>query len=125
MFLEVFDVYPFVLDNLNRHHSTIARELKRNTKETYQAELADELAVQRCLGCHRKELKSEEVIQIIQHYLKLTWSPEQISNTVLKDVISFKTIYRWIYDGTIWLGDLSCLRQKGKTPKTSRNTRTI
>ena len=59
---------------------------------------------------------------MIQHYLKLTWSPEQISNTVLKDIISFKTIYRWIYEGTILLGDLSCLRQKGKRRK-PRETR--
>ena len=54
---------------------------------------------------------------MIQHYLKLTWSPEQITNMVLKDVISFKTIYRWIDDGTILLGDLSDLRQKGKRRK--------
>ncbi|MTJ69591.1 IS30 family transposase, partial [Turicibacter sanguinis] len=107
---------------LNRHHSTIARELKRNTKQTYQAELVDELAWKRRLGCHRPEAKSEEVIQTIQHYLKITWSPEQISNTVLKGVISFKTIYRWIYDGTILLGDLNCLRQKGKRRK-PRETR--
>ena len=111
-----------IAGQLNRHHSTIARELKRNTKETYQAELADELAGQRRLVCHRPETKSEEISQTIQHYLKLTWSPEQISNTVLKGVISFKTIYRWIYDGTIWLGDLSYLRQKGKRRK-PRETR--
>ncbi|MTN26682.1 IS30 family transposase [Turicibacter sanguinis] len=103
---------------LNRHHSTIARELKRNTQQTYQVELADELAWKRRLVCHRPETKSEEVIQTIQHYLKLTWSPEQISNTVLKGVLSFKTIYRWIYDGTILLGDLNCLRQKGKPRET-------
>ncbi len=40
-----------IAGQLNRHHSTIARELKRNTQETYQAELADELAWQRRLGC--------------------------------------------------------------------------
>ena len=111
-----------IAQQLNRHHSTIARELKRNTQETYQAELADELAGKRRLVCRCPEKKSEEVIQTIQHYLKLTWSPEQISNTVLKGVISFKTIYRWIYDGTILLGDLSCLRQKGKRRK-PRETR--
>ena len=111
-----------IAQQLNRHHSTIARELKRNTQETYQAELADELAGKRRLVCCCPEKKSEEVIQTIQHYLKLTWSPEQISNTVLKGVISFKTIYRWIYDGTILLGDLSCLRQKGKRRK-PRETR--
>ncbi|MTL67461.1 IS30 family transposase [Turicibacter sanguinis] len=103
---------------LNRHHSTIARELKRNTQQTYQVELADELAGQRRLSCRCPETKSEQVIQTIQHYLKLTWSPEQISNTVLKGVLSFKTIYRWIYDGTILLGDLNCLRQKGKPRET-------
>ena len=61
---------------LHRHQRAMTRELKRNTQQTYQAELADELAGQRRLGCHRKELKSEEIIQTIQHYLKLTWSPE-------------------------------------------------
>ncbi|MTL45470.1 IS30 family transposase, partial [Turicibacter sanguinis] len=107
-----------IAQQLNRHHSTIARELKRNTQKTYQAELAEELAGQRRLSCRCPEKKSEQVIQTIQHYLKLTWSPEQISNTVLKGVLSFKTIYRWIYDGTILLGDLNCLRQKGKPRET-------
>ena len=111
-----------IAKQLNRHHSTISRELKRNTQEIYQAELADELARQRRLVCHRPEKKSEKVIQTIQHYLKLTWSPEQISNTILKGIISFKSIYRWIYDGTFLLGDLSCLRQKGKRRK-PRETR--
>ena len=111
-----------IAKQLNRHHSTISRELKRNTQEIYQAELADELARQRRLVCHRPEKKSEKVIQTIQHYLKLTWSPEQISNTILKGIISFKSIYRWIYYGTILLGDLSCLRQKGKRRK-PRETR--
>ena len=96
-----------------------------NTQETYQAELPDELGGKRRLVCRCLEKKSEQVIQTIQHYLKLTWSPEQISNTVLKGVLSFKTIYRWIYDGTILLGDLSCLRQKRKASKTTRNTWTI
>ena len=54
-------------------------------------------------------MKSEEVIQSIEYYLKLTWSPEQISNTVLKGVISFKTI-----DVGCMIERLSCLRQKEK-----------
>ncbi|WP_394806290.1 IS30 family transposase [Turicibacter sanguinis] len=107
---------------MNRHHSTIVHELKRNTQITYQAELADELARKRCLACHSKEAKSEELIQTIQHYLKLTGLPEQISHTILKGVISFKTIYCWIDDGTIVSGDLSCLRQNGKRRK-PRETR--
>ena len=107
---------------LNRHQRAIARELNRNHQKTYQAELADELAGQRRLSCHRLEKKTKQLIQTIQKYLELTRSPEQISNTVLKGVILFKTIYRWIYDGTVLLGDLSCLRQKGKRRK-PRETR--
>ena len=57
---------------LNRHQRAMARKLKRNTQKMYQVELADEWAEQRRLGCHRKELKSEQVIQMIQHYLKFT-----------------------------------------------------
>ncbi|MTP73963.1 hypothetical protein GMB80_13595 [Turicibacter sanguinis] len=71
----------------------MARELKRNTQQTYQAELAEELARKRHLDCYHPEIKSEELIQTIQHYLKLTRLPEHISNTVLKGVISFKIIY--------------------------------
>ncbi|MDO4926214.1 MAG: hypothetical protein Q3980_11230 [Turicibacter sp.] len=68
--------------------------------------MAEELAQSRRLACRRRKSKSEVVIQTIQKYLELTWSPKQISNTILKSVISFKAIYRWIYDGTILLGAL-------------------
>ena len=61
-----------IAKQLNHHQRAIARELKRNTQETYQAELADELAGKRRLVCHRPETKSEEVIQTIEHYLNLT-----------------------------------------------------
>lgn len=56
----------------NRHHSTIAHELKRNAQQTYQAELADELDKQHRLVCHHKGVKSEQLIQTIQKYLELT-----------------------------------------------------
>ena len=67
--------------------------------------MAEELAHSHRLACRRKS-KSEVVIQIIQNYLELTWSPKQISNTILKGVIALKLIYHWIYDGTILLGAL-------------------
>lgn len=47
---------------LNRPHSTIARELKWNTQQMYQAELLDDLARKRHLVCHRSKKKSEAVI---------------------------------------------------------------
>lgn len=114
-----------IAGQLNRHDSTIARELKRNTQQMYRAEWAEELVEQRRLVCRRLDKKAEEAIQTLQHYLKLIWSPEQISNTILKSVILCKTIYRWIYDGAILLGYLSYLRHKGETSKNKRNTRTL
>ncbi len=45
------------------------------------------------------------------------WSPEQIAATVLKGVVSFKTIYNWLYSGRIQF-DISKLRRKGKSRKT-------
>ena len=96
--IEVFSKMGYstrqISGQLNRHHSTIACELKQDTQKTYQVELADELTQQRRLACHRSEKKPEQVIEIIQHYLKLTWSTKQISNTVLKGVVSFKIICR-------------------------------
>lgn len=65
-----------IAQQLNRHHATILREPKRNTTKIYQAELADELAQDRRLVCHRQEKKSQEMIQSIHHYLKQTLSPE-------------------------------------------------
>ncbi len=99
---------------LNRHHSTIARELKRNTNNLYIAEQAAQLAKERRYKFRRPSTKTTELITLIQAHLNLTWSPEQIANTVLKGKVSFKTIYSWLYDGTLQTGDLSCLRQKGK-----------
>ena len=55
-----------IAGQLNRYHSTIARELKQNTQKTYQPVLAEELARQHRLVCYRKELKSEQLIQAIQ-----------------------------------------------------------
>ena len=55
---------------LHRHQRAMARELKRNAQQTYQAELANEWAEQRRLVCHRKELKSEQLIPRIQKYLE-------------------------------------------------------
>ena len=58
--------------HLNRHQRAIARELKRNTQQTYQAKLADEWAEQHGLVCHQKGLKSEQLIPMIQKYLERT-----------------------------------------------------
>ncbi|WP_411198133.1 helix-turn-helix domain-containing protein [Turicibacter sanguinis] len=60
-----------ITGQLNSHHSTISRELKRNTQQNYQVKLVDELAKQCRLDCHRSDKKSEEFIQIIQQLGRL------------------------------------------------------
>ena len=53
----------------------------------------------------------------IEDGLKTSWSPEQICGRYQleqKPMVTFKTIYNWLYAGLIDL-DLSILRRKGKT----------
>ncbi|WP_195972692.1 IS30 family transposase, partial [Clostridium thermobutyricum] len=102
-----------IAKEINRHHSTIARELNRNNK-VYNAELAEanyheRRKASRYIGKFKLDLISD-----IELALENTWSPEQISNTLTKGKLSFKTIYRWIYLGYISNDNLSKLRQKGK-----------
>jgi len=59
------------------------------------------------------------LIANVEQALAATWSPKQISNTITKGKISFKTIYRWIYSGVIFKGDMKVLRHKGKRHKTA------
>ncbi len=101
---------------MERHHSTIARELKRNSND-YYAMAADEAASQRRTKPSTRTKLSAKPITIIEKKLQETWSPEQISNTVLKGVVSFKSIYRWIYAGKINTDNLALLRHKGRKRK--------
>lgn len=50
-----------------------------------------------------------------------TWSPEQIVGRLYQGKLSFKSIYRWIYNGLLEV-PLTVLRQKGKRQK-PRETR--
>lgn len=111
-----------IAKQLHRHHSTIARELKRHCLPSYQAEIAQRSYHHRRLHVGPKGKKASVHITKIEDLLASTWSPEQIANTVLKGQISFKTIYRWLYDGTLLQGDVTSLRQKGKRRK-PRETR--
>lgn len=56
----------------------------------------------------------------LEEKLKATWSPEQITERFRVDglpVVSFKTIYRWIYHGRLVRGLLHVLQHKGKRQK--------
>jgi IS30 family transposase len=105
-----------IAKSLNRHHASIARELKRNAidNKTYHAETASRLAIRRQMNRKHSSKCTFARRVIIEEKLRLTWSPEQISNGLPDLKISFKTIYRWIYSGLINKGKLNLLRHKGK-----------
>ncbi|WDH80756.1 IS30 family transposase [Paenibacillus urinalis] len=106
---------------LDRHHSTISRELKRNHRlEGYQAVDSNE-RYQRLRHARSSRGKWTEVLgEEIERRLQETWSPEQISMSyVQKDMpmVSFKTIYRWLYEGRLTRTTVQQLRHKGKRQK--------
>jgi len=105
-----------IAKELKRHHSTIARELKRNKteNESYSPEKAQSAYHKRRLNSKSKGKWNEEIANEIEEKLNLTWSPEQIAGRLKGSMPSFKTIYRWLYEGKINKGDLTVLRQKGK-----------
>ena len=57
------------------------------------------------------------MVKQIERVLNSTYSLEQIANTLSKGIISFKTIYCWIYKGIISTNGLKLLRHKGKIHK--------
>jgi len=91
-----------IATNMDRSASTISREIRRNKTETkgYQAKDADLKALSRRWKGNRLERKGE-LRETVLEYLKLGWSPEQISHRLARDhqrpVISYESIYRFIY----------------------------
>ena len=103
---------------LGRHRSCIDREIRRNTAEAeYQAEVAQKNYQQRRRHSRPKGKWEEDLANCIQQRLRETWSPEQIANTETMGRISFKTIYRWLYQGKLSQVTVNVLRQKGKRLK--------
>lgn len=108
-----------IAKQLDRHHSSIARELQKNSQDDYQAESAHRLSQQRRLHSQWQGKYKPELAQCIENKLDQTWSPEQIAATIMKGKISYKTIYRWLYKGKLKQGNLQVLRHKGKRQKPS------
>ena len=104
---------------LKRSVSTICRELQRNTPRQgiYRSEQAQKLYENRRISCHPKGKWNTQIAAQIEQLLQLTWSPEQIVGRLLQGIISYKTIYRWIYKGLLASQNLRVLRHKGKRQK--------
>ncbi|AFM00783.1 transposase, IS30 family [Desulfitobacterium dehalogenans ATCC 51507] len=107
-----------IAQELKRHHSTIARELQRNQiNNSYTSQQAQKTYEQRRRKSKPTGKWSTSLATIINRKLKLTWSPEQIVGRLFQRQLSYKTIYRWIYQGLLIKGNLALLRHKGKRQK--------
>jgi len=66
--------------------------------------------------------RTDEITLVIYEKLSATWSLELIANTVTKSKISFKTIYNWIYNGSLHGVGTQVLRHKGKRRKADKRS---
>ena len=115
--------YSEIGRDLGRHHTTISREVKRNTGgRGYRYKQANEFAKHRRSKASSVPRKmSEELWAMIKELLtRECWSPEQIAGRLaLRGVVSISA--KWIYD-CIWAdradgGTLyQCLRRRGRKP---------
>ena len=110
-----------IAQKLHRHRSSIDREIRRNVSSTvYVGEVA-----QLAYDTRRKRSKPKgkctaNLATVITDKLLATWSPEQIANTVTLGIVSFKTIYNWLYCGLLPTIDVQKLRHKGKRRKAEK-----
>ena len=106
---------------IGRNTSTIKRELDRNRTPSkhygtdYFPYSSQKRYENRKSEAHNIVQFPLEIIQIIEQRIKDTWSPEQIASFYKADGFPcYKTIYKWINDGTILNGNKKLLRRKGK-----------
>ena len=104
---------------LNRHHTTISREIKRNRPTysddaVYYYDIAQDYADQRkCIPHHCIRQANPQLVCYVKRKLMQDWSPEEIVGRLIVDYpnnihmrISHETIYQWIYTDAVNGGDL-------------------
>ena len=112
--------YREIVRLIGRNVSTISREIRRNCMHMYDIptcypHTAQKKYLLRRSYCHRGMFHSQEAIDYINEKLKATWSPEQIASTPCElKMLSWRTIYRWIYEKYLVNGNLKVLRPKGE-----------
>ncbi len=99
----------FIAKRLNRHKSTISREVRRNTGlRGYRAKQAHQIAVMRRIS-HIKVRISYGLWQEVRRLISEGWSPEQISGRIKGEQgesISVEWIYHYIYKDKARGGEL-------------------
>ncbi|MBB5610759.1 MULTISPECIES: IS30 family transposase [unclassified Janthinobacterium] len=119
-----------IAKRLGRSPSSISREIRRNAGTgVYDANVSHiQSATRRVQPRRTRKLESNSVLfQVVRHYLKLLWSPQQISN-ILKAMwpnetnktVSHETIYNAIYlhpRGELKRELIACLRHHNQVRK--------
>ena len=86
---------------MNRHKSTIGRELKRNLgKRGYRPKQAHEFSQARLRACENGSRIADDTWAFVEAKLAETWSPEQIAGYLKannKPTVSHESIYQRIY----------------------------
>lgn len=112
-----------IANKLDRSHTSVSREIKRNTliNKEYKAFPAEMMYFKRREKRQYISKDMEFLKEYIRDKIKLTWSPEQISNRLKKDYptdnkkhISTNKIYSLIYRREISEISRKNLRKKGK-----------
>lgn len=110
---------------LDRHRSTISREIKRGSEQRkkkslaslpYQATSAGNLVRIRKKNCGTTTKATVHNTKTIMKYLDMKYSPEQIANAVRSVKVCTSTIYNWIYKKIVPF-DIKKLRGRGKRYK--------
>ena len=110
---------------LDRHKSTISRELSRNTgSRGYRPKQACEMSADRAQNSRNAPTIAPWVREEACTLLQIQWSPEQIASQL---PISHETVYQHVYadkaqGGTLWK-NLRCQKQKRKRYAGGRDRR--
>lgn len=130
VFLSLGETNEQIARRINRHKSTITREIQRNSVNgKYSASLAQSLYKERKTKCGAKNilecnsaLKSE-----IKEHLENNLSPEAISGRMKlegKKTVSFNSIYRAVKNGILGVSEKEVLVRKGRLrPRNTEETR--
>jgi len=110
-----------IAQKLHRHRSCIGREVRRNVTNTgYRGEYAQSSYDARRKRSKPKGKRTDDLVDTITDKLQATWSPEQIAHTATLGIVSFKTIYNWLYAGVLPAVTVRNLRHKGKRRKAEK-----
>ena len=114
---------PEIAIRLGRDKSTIYREIKRNSVDAvYDAEKAEVLAIDRQMHSHVFVKFTSEIRDLVIDYIKLDFSPEQVSCYLKKEwmiSISIQRIYDYIAEDRHNNGDLYTHLRHGLKKKRS------